>query len=175
MSFAKITVTGRVESDPEKRFTSNDHAVAQFTLAVDQPTTRQNQAEELNAPFQVQVVCWRGLAEAVGSSLSKGDYVSVDGKLMINSFQTSEGVQKKSFEIEAAGIDKLPGATEPIVAVGGNAGAGQWNQGGSGQAAYSGGRSGAQGQAQQAEFKQPQVPAGGFSSEELLTEDDIPF
>ena len=70
----------------------------------------------------VQVACWRGLAEAVEEQLRKGDTVVVDGKLMLNSYQGQEGVQKKSFEIEANAIEKLAGKSQPVLVPAGDAG-----------------------------------------------------
>ncbi|HEY9688263.1 MAG TPA: single-stranded DNA-binding protein [Coleofasciculaceae cyanobacterium] len=174
MSFAKVVISGTLTGDPEKRFTPNNHAVTSFTLSAEN-TGSPNRAGA-NEPFFLRVTCWRNLAEAVTTQLHKGDYVLVEGKLMMNSFQAQDGTQKKVFEVEAASIEKLPGKPEAIVAVGEGAGAGSSGQQGydatsrvatpSYEASYNN-ESGAV----------PGMSSTGshFSSEDLLTEDDIPF
>lgn len=156
MSFAKIVVAGTLTSDPEKRFTPNNHAVTNFNLSVENPAFGKD-----NGPFTVQVTCWRGLADAVETQLCKGDNVVIDGKLMLNNFQGQDGVQKKSFEIEANSIEKLPGPSQPVLVAAGEASEGRSSRPSAPQGGF-------------VPQASPQ-PSGGFSSEELLTEDDIPF
>lgn len=116
MSFAKAVLSGILATDPEKRFTpTNNAAVTNFTLSV----FKGNDQE----PILVKVACWRGLADTAAEQLKKGDAVLVDGKLMINSFQTPEGVQKKNFEIDAQNLHKLSGLPQSLMPVPqGNAG-----------------------------------------------------
>ncbi len=165
MSFARAVVSGTLTSDPEKRFTPNNHAVTSFTLAV--PVTAGGKNANTD-PSQVKITCWRGLAEAVVEQLRKGDAVVVEGKLMMNSFQTQDGVQKKLFEIEAVSINKLAGEPQPVLSAagGGFAGEGQFPSGGNAGGGYA---------EKPAAPARATAPAGHFSSEDLLTEDDIPF
>lgn len=162
MSFAKATLSGTLVSEPEKRFTPNNIAVTSFNLQVENPSMGTKAAT--NEPFVVKITCWRNLAEAV-TVLQKGESVLIDGKLIMNSFQTQEGVQKKLFEVEASTVDKLPGKPEPIIPVAGESGA-------------SGGYDAAPARSNQPQpsYSSQPAPAGNhFSSEDLLTEDDIPF
>ena len=167
MSFAKAVISGTVVADPEKRFTPNNHAVTNLTVAVENGGGF-NRAGS-NDPFLVKVTCWRGVAEAVAEQLRKGDHVLVEGKLMLNSYQTQDGIQKKSFELEAISVEKLSGKPENLM--------------GSGSASF-GGREGGTSPSAPGEFSTPlpaPVPAvamqtaSHFSSEDMLTEDDIPF
>lgn len=161
MSFAKATLSGTLVSEPEKRFTPNNIAVTSFNIQVENPAIGAKAVT--TEPFLVKVTCWRNLAEAV-TVLQKGDSILVDGKLIMNSFQTQEGVQKKLFEVEASTVDKLPGKPEAIVPAAGEGGGGSYDAGTArnAQPAYT-----------------AAAPASGssnhFSSEDLLTEDDIPF
>jgi single-strand DNA-binding protein len=173
VSFAKVVISGTLSSEPEKRFTPNNHAVTSFYLVVENPVTS-SKPGAANEPFTVKVTCWRNLAEAVVTQLQKGDNVLVEGKLILNSFQGQDGVQKKVFEIDANSLDKLPGRPEPIIVA---AGAGE------GQSAPTGYDASARSSAPayEASYTAPQAaaPVAGstahFSSEDLLTEDDIPF
>jgi len=180
VSFAKVVLSGTVASEPEKRFTPNNHAVTSFYLSVENLGTGNRQGA--NEPFSVKVTCWRNLAEAATTQLLKGDSVLVEGKLLLNSFQTQEGVQKKLFEIEANTIDKLPGRPEPIYMPAGaseeGGAAAPAQQGGGGYNASTRTAAPAYEGASYATAPRPAsgtAPSGHFSSEDLLTEDDIPF
>jgi single-strand DNA-binding protein len=159
VSFAKAVITGHLIDDPEKRFTPNNHAVTNLTLSVENGG---GFSKTGNDPFIVKVTCWRGVAEAVAEHLRKGDYVLVEGKLMINSYQTQDGIQKKSFEVEAISVEKLSGKPENLV------GTGNSNN------AYANNSMPAPAVSAAAPAAMAQ-PSSHFSSEELLTEDDIPF
>lgn len=175
MSFAKVVISGTLTSDPEKRFTPNNNAVTSFTLAAENVGSPNRNG--VGEPFFIRVTCWRNLAEAVTTQLHKGDHVLVEGKLMMNSFQAQDGTQKKLFEVEAATIDKLPGKPETIVVAGEGATGGVKGQQASGYEASSRSAAPAYGASyDNAPGAVPGMSAGGhFSSEDLLTEDDIPF
>ena len=170
MSFAKSTLSGTLVADPEKRFTPNTNAVVtNFTISVSKPGDQ--------GPFTVKIACWRGLADAVAEQLHKGDHVLVEGKLMINSYQTPEGVQKKSFEIEAATVYRLSEAPQAIMAAPGS------NNQSSGKSTYASAPAAAMNDfsASFPTTEPASVPAGsaapasGFGGGDFLTEDDIPF
>lgn len=173
MSFAKVVISGQVVSDPEKRFTPNNHAVTTFNLSVENMGGTNRPGG--NEPFTVKATCWRNLAEASSTQIQKGDFVLVEGKLIINSFQGQDGVQKKLFEVEANTIDKLSGRPEAIMPAASGEGASQSASPG-GYAASS--RSAAPAyETSQSPGQGPGASSSGghFSSEDLLTEDDIPF
>jgi single-strand DNA-binding protein len=178
MSFAKVVLSGTVTSEPEKRFTPNNHAVTSFYLSVE--TMGNTNRQGGNEPFSVKITCWRNLAEAATTQIAKGDSILVEGKLLLNSFQTPEGVQKKLFEIEANTIDKLPGKPEPIMVTQGASEDGGQQPGA--QAGYNASaRTAAPAyDASYGSGPSQAAPASGagsghFSSEDMLTEDDIPF
>jgi single-strand DNA-binding protein len=177
VSLAKVVLSGLVDSDPEKRFTSNQNmAVTTFNMWVPAlPRQGQASATAEQDGFVIKVTCWRQLAEVVAETVRKGEAILVEGKLMVQSFQTPEGAAKKGFEIELNSLDKLSGLPQSISA---NQGAGSAStNSGSSQPSYSNSQS----------THPPQQPAmasagnhnagSSFSSEDFLTgtEDDIPF
>lgn len=173
MSLSKVNLSGTVISDVEMRHTPNGHGVANFTIETANLNARQP------GMFQVKITCWRGLAEGVPSQIAKGDTVLVEGKLMVNQEQESPpagGMQRRYYEIEATNVYKAGGPIQEVQPV-------MTQQAPQQQAQPQ--QQQAQPQMQQApqqQAPQPQqapqqqaVPAGGFSSDDLLTEDDIPF
>ncbi len=173
MSFAKAVLSGILASDPEKRFTPNTNAaVTNFTLLI----YKGNDQE----PVQVKVACWRGLADTAADQLKKGDAVLVDGKLMINSFQTPEGVQKKNFEIEAISLHKLSGLPQSLMpSTQGNASTASYKENASSPASTVS-SSHAPTPDYSSSFANVGAPASApatnpMGASDFFTEDDIPF
>lgn len=98
MTLAKIFVTGTVVKNPEKRFTQNDLPITSFTLDINP------QEESL-----VRVVVMGNSAETVEQTVKMGDKVLVEGRLQTNTLKTTNGKDKKVFEISATTVEKIFG------------------------------------------------------------------
>ena len=96
-----ITVIGNLTSDPEKRYTPNGLAVANFTTA-STPREFDRQAKEWKDGEALFLRCnvWRDMAEHVASSLSKGSRVIAQGRLKQRSYEDKEGHKRTSIELE---------------------------------------------------------------------------
>ena len=96
-----ITVVGNMAGDPELRFTSGGHAVANFTIAQTprsyDKTTQQYVDDET---LWVRASVWRDVAENVAETLSKGMRVIAHGRLKARSFETKEGQQRTNWELD---------------------------------------------------------------------------
>ncbi|MEB3287024.1 MAG: single-stranded DNA-binding protein [Vampirovibrionales bacterium] len=171
MALARAVVSGTLATDPEKRFTPNNAAVTNFVLTVTPPQGMSSR--QTAEAFDVKVTCWRGLADAAAQSLKKGDSVLVDGRLMVNAFQGSDGVQKRQYEIDASALNQISGSLEPITPLMAEAGGGASN-------AYRPAAPPAQAPMQNPGFSEPSYgatanPPNQMMQEDFLTEDDIPF
>jgi len=93
----KIILIGRLTADPELRYTTNNNAVAQFTLAVDRPYVKDGQKE---TDF-IRIITWRKQAENCSKYLSKGRLVAVDGRLQIRSYEDRDGNRRTIAEVVA--------------------------------------------------------------------------
>jgi single-strand DNA-binding protein len=92
-----ITLIGAVASGPEFTVCGNGSPRAAFRLAV--PERRFDRASALWVTSRVgyyTVVCWRTLAEHVGSSLGRGDPVIVTGRQRV--------VEGSGVEVEATAL-----------------------------------------------------------------------
>ena len=96
-----ITVVGNLTADPELRYTPNGVAVASFTIA-STPRTFDRQANEWKdgEALFLRASVWRDYAEHVANSLTKGTRVIAQGRLRQRSYQTREGENRTSYEIE---------------------------------------------------------------------------
>ena len=99
MTLAKITVTGRITKAPEKRFSQNNIALTSFVIAVSDVFA---QEETL-----VRVMAWGNLADRAADTVKEGDCVLVDGRLQTSSVKTTNGKDRRIFEINASSVEKI--------------------------------------------------------------------
>lgn len=167
MSFARAFLSGVVLSTPEKRFTPNNIGVTQFKIQV-------TGAAANDAPFVVQVTCWRQLADVVASSVQVGETVMVEGRLQVHKNEQM-GQYESFYEVDASNLYK--GNMQLLYAggqqAGGNATSSQNNNANSYAAAPS------QQQQPNPAYAAAPVPMPvatvTMAPDEFITEEDIPF
>ena len=103
MSLAKAVISGIVIRDAEKRFTSNDLAILNFTMNI-------NETDET----LLRVVMMGNMAENAEGLIKKGSKVTVEGRLQTNTFKDSNGQDKKIVELYAQSFD-VAGKDEVII------------------------------------------------------------
>jgi single-strand DNA-binding protein len=94
------TIVGNLVEDPELRFTNNGTAVANMRVAVTQRIQQDGQWRDGDTSY-FRVNVWRGQAEHLADSLSKGDRVMVTGRLRQRTWETGEGEKRSVTELEA--------------------------------------------------------------------------
>lgn len=94
MSVSKAVISGIAVRDAEKRFTSNDLAILNFTMNI-------NEADET----LLRVIMMGKLAENAEGLIKKGSKVTVEGRLQTNSFKDANGEDKKIVELIAQSFD----------------------------------------------------------------------
>jgi single-strand DNA-binding protein len=100
-----ITIVGNLTGDPELRYTPSGAAVASFTIA----STPRRFERETNQwkdgdPLFLRASIWRGYAENVAESLTKGMAVIATGRLKQRSYEDREGVKRTIVELEVEDI-----------------------------------------------------------------------
>jgi single-strand DNA-binding protein len=137
---ARIQAVGRLGADPELRFTPAGVAVASLNLAV-QGRVKNGDRWEDGETTWYRVTVWREYAENVAESFAKGDRVVVVGTVCLRKYETREGGEGQSLEIQAESVTPdLRFATVRINRIerqqgggGGGQGGGDWGGGGGGQ------------------------------------------
>ena len=94
-SLSKIVITGKVVRNPEKRFTSNNLPITSFTINIG--------AE--NEEKLVRVFALGKLGETAANTVQKDQGIVVEGRLQTATVKTETGVEKKTVEINAQGIE----------------------------------------------------------------------
>lgn len=91
---------GRLTSDPELKYTSNNVPVTNFTLAVDR---QYKSGEEKQTDF-INIVAWRNTAEFVTKYFSKGLLVALEGSIQTRRYTDKEGNNRTAFEVVANNV-----------------------------------------------------------------------
>lgn len=98
----QVVLIGRLVRDPELRFVaSNSRAVANFTLAVNRPYSKNDEADFL------RVVVWGNQAESVSKYLKKGSQCAVMGSIQTGSYQDKDGKTVYTTDINAQRVEFL--------------------------------------------------------------------
>ena len=99
MSLAKATISGTITKAPEKRFTSNNVAIASFPLDFSEIEGEQN---------IIYVRAIGNLAQKVFEQLKKNDKVVVEGRLLMISIKSEDGqIERKVAEIDISSFEKI--------------------------------------------------------------------
>lgn len=93
---------GRLARDPELRQTTTGKQVAMFTLACDRG---RKDANGRTTADWIQIVAWDRLADFAAKWLTKGQMVTVDGRLQSRTYQAKDGTNRTAVEVVANNIN----------------------------------------------------------------------
>ncbi len=93
----RVILVGRLVRDPELKSTPSGAKVVSFTVAVDNPRGKNNNAEK-TASF-IPCTAWNATAENVARFMKKGSLVGVDGRLNQRTYQSKDGRNVNVIEI----------------------------------------------------------------------------
>lgn len=99
---------GRLTKDPELRYTNNNKAVCEFSLAVNRPKIKDKEQETDFINFKV----WNKLAENLVKYQKKGNMLSVIGSLRVESYDDNDGKKKYKTYVLAEIIQYLSSKKE---------------------------------------------------------------
>ncbi len=103
-SYNKIILIGHVGRDPEVRYTQQNRAVANFSLATTDVFKSFNSGETEKRTQWHKIVAWGKLAEFVEKFINKGKHILVEGNLRYNTWTGQDGVKRTTAEIYAESI-----------------------------------------------------------------------
>ena len=110
-SLNKVILIGNLGRDPKVRYTQNDTAVANFTLATNDVWTDKGGERQERTEWH-RIVVWGKQAEIVREHLSKGKQVYVEGSIQTRQWDDREGNKRTTTEIRAQRFLML-GRAEP--------------------------------------------------------------
>ena len=96
-----VILIGRLTRDPELRYTNSGHAVANFTLAVDRPFSKEKETDF------IPIIVWQKQAENCANYLFKGSQVAVEGRLQVRGYEDKQGNKRSATEVVASSVQFL--------------------------------------------------------------------
>ena len=107
-----ISVKGNLGSDPDLKFSKNNTAYCNFSLAYT-PRKQTNGEWQDGETMWFKVVAFGTKAEAIADTFRKGDTVLVTGEMAQNTYTDKEGNEKTSMEITAKEVGLVPKLGKP--------------------------------------------------------------
>jgi single-strand DNA-binding protein len=102
-----VQVIGRLGQDPDLRFTGDGTAVANLSVATNEPGDH----TEWHS-----ITCWGDLAEVVNEHVAKGERLYVEGRLRTSEWEDSDGRTRYTTEIHADEVIFLGSGEAPEAA-----------------------------------------------------------
>ena len=99
-----VVLIGRLTRDVELRYTLQNQAVGQFTLAVNRNFKNQN--GEYDADF-INCVIWGKLAENFANWTKKGNLVGITGRIQTRNYENQQGQRVYVTEVVAESFQLL--------------------------------------------------------------------
>lgn len=169
-SVNKVILIGNLGRDPEMRYTPNNLAICNISIATTRNSKSRDSGEKSEETEWHRVVFFDRLAEIAGEYLKKGRAVYVEGRLRTRKWQDKEGKDQYTTEIVAEQMQML-GGREGMGSGGGggDADGGEYNQ----SEARSERPQRAAPQARPAPASRPAAAKSSTGFDEM--DDDIPF
>ena len=108
-----VILVGRIARDPESRTTQGGTTVTSISVVTDRPARKEGKTYKDENGFTAKdsefhrVTCFNGLAKTVGQYCSKGQLVSVQGRIHYTQWEDGDGNKRYGCEILADKIDFL--------------------------------------------------------------------
>ena len=102
----RVILVGRLGRDPEMRYTGSGTPVANFSLATNERWNDQNGGRQERTEWH-NIVVWSKLAEICNQYLSKGQLVSIEGRLQTREWNDRDGNKRRTTEVVASGMQML--------------------------------------------------------------------
>ncbi len=107
----KQLIIGRLGADPELRYTQNNTAVANFSVATS-TKWKDDKGEKQEKTEWHRCVSWGRLAEVCGEYLKKGMQIYIEGQTETRSWTDKEGLTRYTTEVKVQSMEMLSDAPE---------------------------------------------------------------
>ncbi len=100
----RVMLTGYLGKDPEVKTFGDDKKLAKMSLAVAGGFRTVNGETVMQTEWH-NIIAWGKLAEWAGQNFTRGDKVSVEGKLSSRTYMGKDGTKRYTTEIIASAIE----------------------------------------------------------------------
>lgn len=112
MSINTVTISGNLTRDPEVRTTASGSTILNFSVAVNDRV--KEGSEWVDRPNYVDVAVFGAYAQSLGSRLTKGMKVCVEGKLRWSQWTANDGTKRSKLEVIADQVETMPKPEAPV-------------------------------------------------------------
>ena len=108
-----VILVGRIARDPESRTTQGGTTVTSISVVTDRPARKEGKTYKDENGFTAKdsefhrVTCFNGLAKTVAQYCTKGQLVSVQGRIHYTQWEDGDGNKRYGCEILADKVDFL--------------------------------------------------------------------
>lgn len=103
------TGSGRITRDTELKFTPSGSPVAEISLCCNRSWSKDGERQE--EPVFVDVTLWGKQAEVLAQYLGKGTFVTVRGRLHLDTWQAEDGARRSKLKVIAEQVNLGPKAS----------------------------------------------------------------
>jgi len=103
----KVIIIGNLGNDPDVRYTANEQAVTNISVATSDSWKDKQTGEKKEKTEWHRIIFFGKLAEIAGEYLHKGSKVYIEGKLQTRKWQDKEGHDRYTTEIVANNLQML--------------------------------------------------------------------
>jgi single-strand DNA-binding protein len=100
----RVTIEGRLATEPQGRITASGRNVVSFALAV--PRRKSKDGED-RPPNFFRIIGWGPQADFAMTRLKKGRLISIDGRVEQRSYVDEKGIKREIVEIIASTFNPL--------------------------------------------------------------------
>lgn len=105
----KVILIGNLGAAPEVRYTQNNSAIANLSIATSETWKDKQTGEAREQTEWHRCVAYRRLAEIAGEYLAKGSKVYVEGRLQTRKWQGQDGIERYTTEVVINDLQMLDG------------------------------------------------------------------
>ncbi len=98
----KVNLIGRVGNRPEKKEVGKGYTLTRISIATNESIKDNATGEWKNSTTWHSVYAWGKTAERICLQLDKGSEVAIEGKLVVKSYESKEGVRRTTVEVEVS-------------------------------------------------------------------------
>lgn len=82
---------GRLTSEPEIKYTTDDRPYVRVTLAIDRGISKEDKESGKQSADFINCIFWNGSAETVGKYVKKGNKIAVVGRIQSRTYDKENG------------------------------------------------------------------------------------
>lgn len=102
-----VSLVGRLTTDPELRYTTDNRAYVRVNVAVDRGISKEDKEVGKQSADFISCVFWNKTAENLAKYMKKGSQIALVGKLRTGSYETQDGTKRYTTDVRVSELTFL--------------------------------------------------------------------